>query len=145
MGMVYADITLENLGDTILAQSGYRKEIRAVTVKALVDSGTADLIIGEDICAKLGLRSSIKADRCANLPDGTPIPYQVTEGVEIHWKNRKMVTNAVVSSQVNGVLMGRIPLEGMDLMVHPMDEIVVGAHGDVQETMLVGITLEDAA
>jgi hypothetical protein len=50
--------------------------------------------------------------------------------VEIRWKNRKAACEALVLPGEDEILLGAYPLEGMDLMVHPKLQEVVGAHGD---------------
>jgi hypothetical protein len=54
----------------------------------------------------------------------------VTEPVRIYWKDRRTTCEAVVLPGEKDVLLGAYPLEGMDLMVHPKRQEVVGAHGD---------------
>ncbi|MDR1231782.1 MAG: hypothetical protein LBK61_10320, partial [Spirochaetaceae bacterium] len=53
----------------------------------------------------------------------------VTEPVKVHWKNRRAVCEAVVLPDTDEVLLGAIPMEAMDLIVHPAKEEVTGAHG----------------
>ena len=57
MGTVYADIILKNSVDISSVKRGYmtEKEIRTVSVTALVDTGAGTLIINESIREKLGL------------------------------------------------------------------------------------------
>jgi hypothetical protein len=50
--------------------------------------------------------------------------------VEIRWKNRKAACEALVLPGEDEILLGANPLEGMDLMVHPKMQELVGAHGD---------------
>jgi hypothetical protein len=64
------------------------------------------------------------------LTGGVKIPCQVTEPVRIYWKDRRTTCEAVVIPGEEDVLLGAYPLEGMDLMVHPRKQEVVGAHGD---------------
>jgi hypothetical protein len=54
----------------------------------------------------------------------------VTEGVNIYWKDRHTACTAFVLPNETEVLFGTLPLEGMDLMVDPKREEVVGIHGD---------------
>jgi hypothetical protein len=54
----------------------------------------------------------------------------ITEPVEIHWQNRHSVCEAVVLPSASEVLLGAIPLEDMDLVIHPATQQLVGAHGD---------------
>jgi hypothetical protein len=50
--------------------------------------------------------------------------------VEVRWNDRSTACEAVVLPGEEDVLLGAFPLEGMDLMVHPKKQEVVGAHGD---------------
>ena len=49
------------------------------------------------------------------------------------WKNRDTVLPAMVIPGAEVVLLGAIALEGMDLMVNPVTQEVVGVHGDEVE------------
>jgi clan AA aspartic protease len=129
MGIVHAEITLKNSGDVIKARDGIitEQKIRAATVNAMVDTGTGSLVINEEIRQKLGL--VVKGLRRATLADGASAVYQVTEPVEIHWKDRDTVCKALVLPDADGVLLGVIPLEDLDLIVDPTKQELAGAHG----------------
>jgi len=129
MGNVCAEITLKNGSDLTRFKDGTisDKDIRSVTVNAVVDTGAVTLIINEDICQKLGL--SIEGIRTATLAGGGKIDCKITEPVRIYWKNRDASCQAVVLPE-GEVLLGVIPLEFMDLVVDPVAEQLVGAHGD---------------
>jgi clan AA aspartic protease len=130
MSVVYTEITLKNTVDAGMAMRGLIKEseVRQVTVKALVDTGAWTLVINEAVRAQLGLE--ITESGTADVAGGGTEPCSITEPVTIRWKDRETVCKAVVLPQEEGVLLGAFPLEGMDLMVHPKREEVVGAHGD---------------
>jgi len=129
MGNVFAEITLKNGSDHVLAQKGQivEQDIRSVAVNALVDTGAVTLIINEDTCQKLGL--TIEGIRTATLAGGNKIDCKITEPVRIYWKNRDASCQAVVLPE-GEILLGVIPLEFMDLIVDPVAEQLVGAHGD---------------
>ena len=137
MGNVHTAITLKNAADLGNAREGHIKEtdIRFVTVNALVDTGAMTLCINEEICQKLGLR--IVESRSIRLANGTRITGQVTEPVEIIWKNRNSTCKAVVVPGAEFALLGAIPLEEMDLIVNPVERELVGAHGDEWLTMVL--------
>jgi hypothetical protein len=40
------------------------------------------------------------------------------------------VCEAIVLPHADEILLGAIPLEAMDLVIHPLKEELVGAHGD---------------
>ena len=129
MGNVFAELTLKNVRDIGLAKSGYipEQDIRSVFVTALVDTGAVTLIINEDIRQKLGL--DIEGVRPATLANGSKVDCKITEAVKICWKDRDFITQAAVLPECE-VLLGVIPLEFMDLIVDPVSEQLVGAHGD---------------
>jgi clan AA aspartic protease len=104
------------------------KEVRAVTVRAMVDTGAGTLVINEEIRQKLGLTT--QGLRRTALADGVSTIYQVTEPVEIHWGDRVTVCMAVVIPGADNILLGAIPLEDMDLIVDPKRQQLIGAHGN---------------
>ena len=130
MGLVYTKITLKNSSDVSKCREGNIAEadIREETVVALVDTGAATIVINEELCQKLGL--VIERTSMARLADGTAKEYQVTEPVRILWEDRETVCSALLVPGAKQTLLGAIPLEGMDLMISPLEQKVVGAHGD---------------
>lgn len=130
MGLVYAEITLRNAGDLIDVRRGFIKEpeIRQTTVTAMVDTGSAMLIITEVIRQQLGLAE--EDGYVATLADGLARTYVLTEPVQIQWRDRKTICQAVVIPNADDVLLGVIPLEAMDLIVNPIKQELIGAHGD---------------
>ena len=130
MGLVYAEITLKNAGDVSNARRGIIKEqeIRQTTVQAMVDTGASTLIISEAILQELGLE--VEEEDVVTLANRAKEACKYTEPVAIHWKNRHMNTSAMVLPGVDEVLLGAIPLEGMDLIVDPSIQALTGAHGD---------------
>jgi clan AA aspartic protease len=131
--MVHAEITLKNVDDGAIARAGLIKPegIRTATVTAVVDTGSMNLVITEELRQRLGL--GIKEEKTAHIANGQRVPCKVTDAVEVHWKNRETVIPALVIPGAEKVLMGAIALEGMDLMVNPVTQEVVGAHGDKEE------------
>ena len=138
MGIVHAEITLKNACDEGNASAGHIKpeDVRSVTVTAIADTGALNLVINEEVRQKLGL--SITGESTALIANGQRVKCQLTEAVYVHWKNRKTPCSAVVIPEAKAILFGAIPLEGMDLMVDPVSQEVVGAHGDIVETLILG-------
>jgi clan AA aspartic protease len=130
MSIVYTDITLKNAWDVANAGRGLAedKDIRSITVNALADTGADTLVINEAVRAALGLK--IKNTRSAALADGSKQIYAITEPVDIYWKDRETSCRAIVIPDADQVLLGAIPMEDMDLIVHPRTREVTGAHGD---------------
>jgi clan AA aspartic protease len=130
MGEVHTEITLVNIGDQGAANRGFipQDQVRQVTVNALVDTGAWTLVINEETRQRLGLKVERTSE--TTLAGGVKIPSQTTEFVEVRWKDRKAACVALVLPGEDEILLGAYPLEGMDLMVHPKLQEVIGAHGD---------------
>jgi clan AA aspartic protease len=130
MSEVYTEITLVNMEDTMKARNGLigENEVRQLTVNALVDTGAWTLIINEEIRQKLGLE--VVENYEATVAGGKKESCQITEFVEIRWKNRRVACEAAVLADEQDILLGAYPLEGMDLTINPKKQEVVGAHGD---------------
>ena len=135
MGMVHAEITLKNVGDETRARIGIIKpeEIRAATVEAVVDTGTLRLVITEGLRQELGLE--VKGEKPVRTANGQRVVGKLTEAVDIHWKNRNTILPALVLPGAKTILMGAMVLEGMDLMVNPVTQELVGVHGDEEEIL----------
>ena len=130
MGHVFAEITLKNALDTGYARNGDIKEeeVRSLTVNALVDTGATRLCISEEMRQKLGLR--IVGSMPIHIANGTAVTCQLTEPVELLWKGRFSAEYAIIVPGSDITLLGVIPLEALDLMVNPVTQELVGAHGD---------------
>jgi hypothetical protein len=136
MSIFSEEITLSNPRDAGNARHGIIKEseVRRLTVKALVDTCAWTLAINEATRAKLGL--DIEGSIGATLADGSTSSYQQTEGVRIQWKDRITTQPALVVPNADAVLLGALPLEALDLMADPVNERLVGVHGDKALYML---------
>ena len=130
MGSVLAEITLRNGADIIRARDGHIPEqnIRSLDVTALVDTGAMTLVIGEEMRKKLGL--DLIGTRTVTLAGGSKASCGVTEPVQICWKDRTSLTSPWVMPDEEDTLLGVIPLEEMDLIVDPIKQVLIGAHGD---------------
>jgi clan AA aspartic protease len=130
MGTVYAEITLKNANDVGDFGRGYIREqdIHQTTVQAVVDTGANRLVIGEELCQKLGLR--IVAEDRACLANNAQQACKLTEPVLVHWKDRQTVCSALVLPGAQETLLGVFPLEDLDLMVDPVHLQLTGVHGD---------------
>jgi len=130
MGLVHAEITLKNIRDVFKAEQGIIKdpEIRQTTVNALVDSGAWTMVINDATREKLGLKTTRTAPGI--LADGTRATYKFSDPLEISWKDRSVICEALVVPHAEENLLGAIPLEAMDLTINPRTEEVIGVHGD---------------
>ena len=130
MSIVHTEITLRNALDAGNARAGNVDEdaVRKTTVQAVVDTGAWTLVINENIREKLGLE--ILRTESGTLADGTKSGYNLAGPLEVIWKDRSTICEAIVLPTAREILLGAIPLEAMDLTVNPRLEEVVGAHGD---------------
>jgi predicted aspartyl protease len=130
MGEVKEKITLRNVADLVRAGDKHitEQEIRQITIKAVVDTGTMSLVMGEETCKRLGL--IIEKESAVFLAGGVKQSCKVTGPVEIRWKDRDTACKAIVLSGKEEILLGCIPLEDMDLIVNPVERCLAGAHGD---------------
>lgn len=126
MGLVYADIQLINGGDLEMVRRGYmdKDEIKSMWVNMLVDTGSYMLAINETIQEQL--QFPIVEKRKAQLADGSIVECDVVSHVELKFKNRRTMCNAMVLPGDNEPLLGAIPLEDMDVLIHPLrQELIV--------------------
>jgi clan AA aspartic protease len=125
MGLVYANIELIRGDDLALVREGYilEDQIRRVTVSAMVDSGATMLTIPAFICDQLQLRTSRTLE--AELADGSSIPLEVVGPIEVRFQNRRTSVEALVVPSRTTVLLGAIPMEGMDVLIDPKRERLI--------------------
>jgi clan AA aspartic protease len=97
MGLIYAELKLINAEDMLLARRHIigEEEIKQMTVNALVDTGAYMLCINENIQEQLQLPFLEK--RKAHLADGGITECDVVGPIEVKFKNRRTMVNAMVS------------------------------------------------
>jgi clan AA aspartic protease len=126
MGLTYADIELINADDLALARNSFigQEEVKRLRSNMLVDSGALNLCINESIQAQLQLPFLEK--RVAELANGSREEYDLVGPVVVKFKNRQTVCNALVLQGDNEPLFGAIPMEDMDVLLHPSrQELIV--------------------
>ena len=135
MGTVKTEIILKNAGDEAKARDGFIKEaeIRAMTVEAVVDSGASTIVITEEVRQKLGL--AIDGFQPTHFANGVRETCGITEPVQVRWKDRWTACPAIVIPGTKRILLGAIPLEAMDLIIHPKEQELAYAHGESWEAL----------
>jgi clan AA aspartic protease len=126
MGLIYAEVELINGGDLVLAKRHIigEEEVKRMKVNILVDTGAYYLCINETIQEQLGLEFIEK--RKGQLADGSVAEYDVVGPVEIKFKNRRCNVDAMVLKGDSEPLLGAIPMEDMDVLIHPLrQELIV--------------------
>jgi len=119
MGHVYANVTLLNTFDDLLAKRGDlpREDVRKMEVRVMVDSGAMTLTINEKIAEQLGL--GVQKQLEVVLADGSLRKCDYVGPVNIHFENRFACCHALVLPGADEVLLGVIPLEEMDVIIDP--------------------------
>jgi len=129
MGYVNTQVTLKNFRDVFNAKKGNLPEdkIRQTTVDVMVETGTFTLIINEPLFQQLGL--DVIDEREITLANDAKDMCKVTEPLVIKWEDRAVVMSALVIKDAPELLLGVLPLEGMDLIIDTVNQKLVGAHG----------------
>jgi len=119
MGLVYADIELINGDDLAYVRRGDMDldEVRRIHVNILVDTGSISLAINENI--QEYLQFPVLEKRKAQLANGHIVECDVVGPVELRFKNRQCTCRAMVLPGDSEPLLGAIPMEDMDVLVHP--------------------------
>jgi clan AA aspartic protease len=126
MGAIHAEIELINGEHLGMARRNLmdKDDVKRITVQALVDTGNYMLAINENIQQYLDL--PIVEKRNTQLANGEIMECDVVSTVELKFKNRRTMCNAIVLPGDSEVLLGAIPLEDMDVLIHPLrQELIV--------------------
>ena len=126
MGTIHADIELINADDLALARRNKldKEEVKHMTVKMLVDTGAYMMSINETIQEQLQLPFIEK--RKAVLANGSIEEFEVVGPLIVKFKNRTAICSAYVLKGDSEPLLGAIPMEEMDVLIHPLrQELIV--------------------
>ena len=124
MVLPYATIELVNQYDEYKHQDGEidANEIRRWSGEMLIDTGAIRLAINEEIRTQLGLRKGMMTN--VTLADGSLTQIEMIGGVKVRFGDRICYTGAFVLPGNTEPLMGCIPLEEMDLVIIPSENIL---------------------
>lgn len=107
---------------TIVAISNPRKpQLAAIEVRCLADTGALMMSITETIVIQLQLDELEK--RIVTIADGSTRQVPFVGPIRIDFENRFCFTGAFVLG--NEPLLGAVPMEEMDLVVHPSKQRVI--------------------
>ncbi len=126
MGLVYADIELINAGDLEMVRRSFmdKDDVKRMHLNMLVDSGAYMMAINETIQEQLQIPFIEK--RKSIMANGSVEEHDVVGPIVVKFKNRQAVCNAVVLQGSNEPLLGAIPMEEMDVLIHPLrQELIV--------------------
>ena len=130
MELTYANIELINGDDFAYLRRSLidENEVRKMTFKARVDIGSVMLCINESLKEALGLLHF--GTRRSQLANGQIIESEVVRPVIVRFLDRDCSTNAIVLPDDSEPLLGAIPMEEMDLYVHPSRNVLLPMHPD---------------
>lgn len=120
MGLIYADIELINGGDIEMARRYIigEEEIKRMSLRVLVDTGSYMLCINKSIQEQL--QFPVVEKRKAQLANSEIVECDVVSMVELKFKNRRTMCNAMVLPGDSEPLLGAIPMEDMDVLFNPL-------------------------
>jgi predicted aspartyl protease len=131
MGKVLVTAKIINLADLFEAQKGLISEesVRSVEVTdALVDTGSTYLMMPRRLIAQLGLQSfrTRQSNTC-----GGPVAIPIYRAVQLVIQEREYIGDVGEVPDNCPVLIGQMPLEGLDFVVDPNSQRLIGnpAHG----------------
>ena len=125
MGYVYAEIDLTNEDDLVLNRHGYLPEanVRRVRCRALVDSGSYDLVLNEEIRDHLGL-VAVERDQ-VTLADERMVRVDMVGPIHVRFEDRTTTVRAVVMPGTSVVLLGAMPMQALRVYIDPVSEKLV--------------------
>lgn len=106
MGLIYTNITLSN---------PINSQIQPIQTNALVDTGSNFLCIPEHLAIQLNLKTL--EEREVIIADGSKKKCNYVGPIKVNFENRQCYVGALVLG--NTTLLGAIPIEDMDLVIHP--------------------------
>ena len=126
MGLVYADVELINSEDLVLVRRNFmgEEEVKRIHLNVLVDTGSYMLCINE--CIQEQLQLPVVDYKKAQTADNRIIDCPVVDQVQLRFKNRQWSGRAMVLPGDAEPLLGAIPMEEMDVLIHPLrNELMV--------------------
>lgn len=111
MGLTYAKLFLSN---------PRKPDLKKIETTALVDSGAAMLCIPEHYRLQLELEDEPNNFREVTTADGSTHRVSYVGPVKVEWENRVCYVGALVLG--DEPLLGAVPMEDMDLIVHPLSQ-----------------------
>ena len=126
MGHVYANVELINDYDQEFARRSIigEEEVKRMHINVLVDSGALMLCINERI--QEILQFPVDEKKTVETADGRRLVCDLVKGVELRFENRRVSCRAIVLPDDSEPLLGVIPMEEMDVLIHPQrQELIV--------------------
>lgn len=125
MGLTYTNVLISN---------PRKPELNPVEVRCLADTGALMMSITETVVVQLRLDELEK--RSVTIADGSIRQVPFVGPIRIDFENRFCFTGAFVLG--NECLLGAVPMEEMDLVVHPAMQKVIPnpAHPNIPQYIM---------
>jgi predicted aspartyl protease len=125
VGRVSVEFEIANYGDVIKARDGLlpSDQVRRLTIRGIVDSGAAKLVLPGAIVRQLGLPLMDKIN--VRHADGRTAQRREAEGAYVELLGRYGTFTAIVEPNRTSALIGAIVLEHLDLLVDCQRQRVV--------------------
>ena len=126
MGLVYADVEIINGWELENSRRHLMdpEDVKRIHTSILVDTGSYMLCINEAIQEQLQL--PVVDTKKAQTADNRIIDCPVVDQIQLRFKNRQWSGRAMVLPGDCEPLLGAIPLEEMDVLIHPLrNELIV--------------------
>jgi len=119
MGIVHASVELINSTDKENARRGIMDpdEVRRIGVRAMVDSGALHMAINQNIQEYLQL--PVVGKEQLVLASGEVVYYDIVAPLEVRFEEYSAHCAAVVLPGDSEPLLGAIPMEAMNVVIHP--------------------------
>lgn len=125
VGRVIVDIRVTNAQDEGVVRSGHlaANQVRAATVRAIVDTGATLLVLPEAIIQQLGLPEVRKVT--SRFADGHKMERTVYGPVRLEVQGRVVNVDALCAPPNVPALLGQIPLGGLDFLMDSKSQRLV--------------------
>ena len=122
---MYANTELINLEDEFLQKANLLplEKIRELAARMNVDRGAYMMCINESTQIQLGLKSLRK--QSAIMANGDVVEMDIVGPIRVNFENRTCTVDAYVLPGNNEMLLGAIPMEYMDVLIHPKENKLI--------------------
>lgn len=117
VGLFSVEFQVANYEDVIKAREKLlaKDKLRCLTIRGLVDSGAAKLVLPTSVVKQLGLPLASKAK--VRYADGRTRTRDTVQGVQVEIQGRQGIFTAIVEPTRSEALIGAIVLEDLDFLV----------------------------
>ena len=130
MKEIFIDVKLTNYADIEDAERGFikKEDIRSVSIKGKLDTGSSVLVIPKSISERLGLRKEGEIN--IEYADGRKDKLPIMSGIKVEINGRFTLTNPVIGSN-DKVLISNHIIEAMDFMIDAVEGKVKPRHPEI--------------